>query len=65
MSIVPNIEAEDRDDQCLECGRDLAECACGETLPDDFDPLDEDEWENEGGGLEEYEEYLDNKGEQQ
>ena len=43
MSIVPNIEDEPRyDDLCWQCGREIEECACGDTLPDDFDPLDED-----------------------
>lgn len=64
MSVVPNIEEEDRDDLCLECGRETDECACGDTLPEDFDPLDEDEWENEGGHIDDYQEYLDNQGDQ-
>lgn len=43
MSIVPNIEDDEKlDDLCFECGRDRDECVCGSTLPDDFDPLDED-----------------------
>ena len=62
MSIVPNFEMEDRDDLCIECGRDNVECICGETLPNDFDPLSEEEWENEWGGTEEYEDYLDRQG---
>ncbi len=66
MSIVPNIEVEDRDDQCLECGRDNDECVCGDTLPDDFDPLSEDEWEDEWGHIHnDYQEYLDNEGAEQ
>ena len=66
MSIVPNIESEDRDDLCLECGRDVSECACGETLPDDFDPLGEADWEEEWGHIfHDYDEYLDNEGAKQ
>ncbi len=56
MSIVPNISDDPHDDLCLECGRDLDECACGSSLPDDFDPLDEhgpdpdwDDYENDLG----------------
>lgn len=43
MSIVPNIADEAHDDLCLECGRDLEECICRDTFPDDFDPLGEDD----------------------
>lgn len=46
MSIVPNITGESRyDDLCFDCGRDVGECICGGTLPDDFDPLDEEGWD--------------------
>jgi len=62
MSIVPNIKEEDQDDLCLECGRDNDECACGNTLPDDFDPLDEDEWDDQWGHIQEYEDYLADRG---
>lgn len=43
MSIVPNIDDEQYEDLCFECGRDIDECICRESLPDDFDPLGEDD----------------------
>lgn len=42
MSLLPYIEDEPGD-LCWECGRESDECICGFSLPEDFDPLDEDE----------------------
>ena len=41
MTVFPQMSEDPHDDLCWECGREVAECACGTSLPDEFDPMDE------------------------
>lgn len=57
MSLIPTVEEDlQHDDLCWQCGCESADCICHESLPDDFDPLDEDGYDPD------WDDYVDDLG---